>query len=210
MSDNSGSSDSQFSLPSLAVAVAALVISVVALAGTATQVLQQYLSTAVGCSSCGARVIGAWARYIKLVFHLWELRFEVVFSSPVIVVTPRDTTHLSESERLEFVLDGTPKSIQESGIQPSSVLRRARFPKNSHSGGPKNKFDRRKDRYVADGNGVLITGINVPYVGLVFTVALYGDLRPGRDRVIPSEPCQLSSSPAHACHQVRRLRGQAF
>ncbi|KAK3294561.1 uncharacterized protein B0H64DRAFT_401004 [Chaetomium fimeti] len=71
---------------SLAVAIVALVVALVALMGTTAQVVQQYLATAVGYSNCGKRVMGPWARHTKLVFHPWELRFEVVFRSPDITI----------------------------------------------------------------------------------------------------------------------------
>jgi hypothetical protein len=87
MSENDGRTGNT-EIGSLAVAIVALVVALVALLGTTAQVFQQYLATAVGYSNCGKRVMGPWARHTKLVFHPWELRFEVVFRSPEITVEP--------------------------------------------------------------------------------------------------------------------------
>ncbi|KAH6856334.1 hypothetical protein B0I37DRAFT_367137 [Chaetomium sp. MPI-CAGE-AT-0009] len=89
MSENDGGTGST-EVGSLAVAIVALVVALVALLGTTAQVFQQYLATAAGYSNCGKRVMGPWARHTKLVFHPWELRFEVVFRSPdITVMAPR-------------------------------------------------------------------------------------------------------------------------
>jgi hypothetical protein len=85
MSDNDGGSGRN-EAASLTIAIVALVVALMALVGTTAQVFQQYLATAVGYSNCGKRVMGHWARHTKLTFHPWELRFEVVFRSPNIIV----------------------------------------------------------------------------------------------------------------------------
>lgn len=69
-----------------AVAVVALVVSIVALAGTIMQVLQQYYASAAGYSNCGESVIGDWSKRRKRIFRPSELRFEVQFEAPVIFV----------------------------------------------------------------------------------------------------------------------------
>ncbi|KAL0938243.1 modin [Colletotrichum truncatum] len=84
MSDSSGNDvETRTAIASMALAIVALAVSLVALVGTLGQLCQQYLATAVGYSNCGERVMGPWAKYTKLRFRPWELRFEVVFEAPV-------------------------------------------------------------------------------------------------------------------------------
>ena len=59
------------------VAIAALVISIVALLTAAAQVAQQYYSSAAGYSNCGENVMGQWHLTKKRIFRPTELRFEV-------------------------------------------------------------------------------------------------------------------------------------
>lgn len=70
------------------VSVVALVVSVVALIGAILQLLQQYYSSAEGYSNCSDAVMGEWALMRKRKFHLSELRFEVLFETPVIFMCP--------------------------------------------------------------------------------------------------------------------------
>jgi len=246
MSDDGGGTD-RAEIASLAVAVVALVVALVALFGTTAQVFQQYLATAVGYSNCGKRIMGPWARHTKLVFHPWELRFEVVFRSPEISVVSSipgitglfnavdDITHwdLPESQPAEKTRDQGEKTavadysatwlallstvrdmehqsrpppdhgrirvkvqakIQTLDLMPegvkkpyatttlSSIIHLAAM-----MGIHWKEFDRRGDRYIADGNGLLLTGSAVPHLGIMFTFTRHGFANFGQTvRVIPT------------------------
>jgi hypothetical protein len=250
-------SDGGTEIASLAVAIVALVVAAVALMGTTAQVLQQYLATAVGYSNCGKRVLGPWARHTKLVFHPWELRFEVLFRSPEIAVVPWPP-HLSgirtEMERWDLPSNWKVRGVE--AIQKTADADAADYLASwlallatvrdmecssmsladAHDAaevfGPKfarikvhvqakiqtldlmpegvkkpyatttlsdiihlaamlglhwKEFDRRNDRYVADGNGLLITGSAVPHLGVMFTFTRHGQPEfTEATRVIPS------------------------
>ncbi|KAK3987579.1 hypothetical protein QBC44DRAFT_118001 [Cladorrhinum sp. PSN332] len=242
-------------IASLAVAVVALLIALVALAGTTAQVFQQYLATAVGYSNCGKRVIGPWAEHTKLKFHWWELRYEVLFMSPVVEVRParldmqrQEATvvgglteryitrngHLGFSDLdIEKLVRRCVDSPEQSMAYAASWLTLLReiqqLSRNSRSGssgqgfigigepgvivcikgasktldlmpeGIKRpyatstlgsvvlltaslglhwkQFDRANDRYLADGNGLLMTGFSVPHLGIMFSFTRYGSPR---------------------------------
>ncbi|KAK3905656.1 hypothetical protein C8A05DRAFT_30540 [Staphylotrichum tortipilum] len=259
MSDNSSSNGTDTTgVASLAVAIVALVVAVVALVGTTAQVLQQYLATAVGYSNCGRRVMGAWARYTKLIFHPWELRFEVVFSSPEIWVLPADSNFFHNKKGgvvgLQDLPDARPPTYKEivrdekTGIADYSaswlaLLSTLREMEQQNPGASQEnvapyhrreyfrhrltvgvtprtqtldlmpegvkkpyatttlknvvqlaalmglhwkEFDRTANRYVADGNGLMMTGSAVPHLGIMFTFACHGWQDFGVDaRVIP-------------------------
>jgi hypothetical protein len=61
-----------------ALALAALVVALVALLNTVSQVLQQYFATADGYRRCSPSVMGDWARFTRRKFKWRELRFETV------------------------------------------------------------------------------------------------------------------------------------
>lgn len=48
------------------------------------------------------------------------------------------------------------------------------------------RFDRREDRYLADGNGILITGNQIMHLGLMFTFTRYGMSNFQDERVVPT------------------------
>lgn len=242
-------------IASLAVAAVALAVALVALLGTTAQVLQQYIATAAGYSNCGKRVIGPWAKHTKLVFHPWELRFEVIFMSPAIEVRP---ARLNIANQQAVLVGGLPEIflITKSGLlgfsnadtekmardclKPTeeglgyaaswlTLLReiqvmtptaaRTRSNDNTDVAGLEisgllltikavnqtldlmpegvkrpyaittlgsvvllvarlglhwKQFDRVNDRYLADGNGLLITGSAVPHLGIMFSFTRYG------------------------------------
>ncbi|KAK3693056.1 hypothetical protein B0T22DRAFT_33188 [Podospora appendiculata] len=90
----------------------ALVVSLVALLGTAAQVLQQYYSSAAGYANCGESVMGEWHNSKKRIFRLTELRFEVQFESPVIFVSfPANKNGPVKNEPIHYV-DGTQESLK--------------------------------------------------------------------------------------------------
>lgn len=49
------------------------------------------------------------------------------------------------------------------------------------------EFDRRKDRYWAEGNGFLVLGRRVSELGIMFSIQVYGQCEFGNNRVIPVE-----------------------
>lgn len=53
------------------------------------------------------------------------------------------------------------------------------------------QFDRREDRYLAEGNGCLITGSNVPFLGIMFSFRRYGRSDFRAERVIPGTDLRL-------------------
>ena len=73
------SQDTDISATALAIALVALVIAI-------GQILQQYWSTADGARRCQPSVIGLWARETNWHFRWSELRYEVLFKTPHIVI----------------------------------------------------------------------------------------------------------------------------
>lgn len=53
------------------------------------------------------------------------------------------------------------------------------------------QFDRREDRYLAEGNGCLLTGSNVPFLGIMFSFRRYGRSDFTAGRVIPDPDLRL-------------------
>ena len=68
-------------------AVTAIAIAVVALCGTIGQILQQYLGTSEGYRRCQSSVMGLWAQSTRRIFNWGEMRFEVIFQTPVIYLS---------------------------------------------------------------------------------------------------------------------------
>ena len=76
-----------FYLNSDAVALLALIVSLVALLIALLQVIQQYAATAYDYRRCSARTMGGWAKHTKRQFVLSEIRFEITFAVPHIELT---------------------------------------------------------------------------------------------------------------------------
>ncbi|EPE03001.1 modin [Ophiostoma piceae UAMH 11346] len=95
------------------VAVVALVVSVVALVGTLLQVGQQYLASAAGYSSCDESVIGPWHKTKKRQFRYSEMRFRVLFKSPVFFVCPADNTKGPVRGAPVYFVQGTDSSVKK-------------------------------------------------------------------------------------------------
>ncbi|KAF4467202.1 modin [Fusarium albosuccineum] len=274
---------------SLAISVVALVVALVALAGTLAQVVQQYLATAVGYANCGEHVMGPWARHTQLKFRPWQPRFEVIFKAPVLFVTPdrlpdigigpdqdiyyldsgwkadnffnrhlirrldsrqitQDSVRSAYSAITQFILrsqstvapDVEPPTFPYSAswlallkalqtVGPGSILeaerkigaqlphsqwkiswiavQQAPYSLDLMPDGIKKpfalttlgdlilmaamlgtywkEFNLRDDRYLADGNGYLLTGTNILHLGLMFTFQKYVAENPSRP-LIPS------------------------
>ncbi|KAE8451463.1 hypothetical protein EG329_004092 [Mollisiaceae sp. DMI_Dod_QoI] len=104
-----------------AVALVALIISLVALFTTIGQLLQQYFATADGYRRCQHSVMGLWARKTKLRWRWGEFRFETIFVAPRILYGP---LHGDVGTRAEAAGTGrcslvqTPESLQASMTLP--------------------------------------------------------------------------------------------
>lgn len=115
------------------VSLVALLISLAAFATTLLQVLQQYLASADGYRRCAPSVIGPWSskfRHTELnennansciegtkrKFRRRELRFEVVFETPVIFLAPPDNKKGPIADRDIHNMDGTDESYRISNI----------------------------------------------------------------------------------------------
>ncbi|CAJ0551330.1 Ff.00g112600.m01.CDS01 [Fusarium sp. VM40] len=97
--------------PEVVVALVALLVSLVALAATFMQVMQQYYASAAGYAECNEKVMGKWALTKTRRFTWDELRFEVEFEAPVIFVSPPDNKHGPIREAEIYFLDGSPQSL---------------------------------------------------------------------------------------------------
>lgn len=104
------------------VTLVALVISLVALAATFMQVLQQYYSSAAGYSQCNEKVMGRWETTKSRRFSWAELRFEVTFQVPVIFVSPPTNSRGPIWDAPIYFLDGTPKSLEGTWTQLNSDI----------------------------------------------------------------------------------------
>jgi hypothetical protein len=273
--------------PEVVVALVALLVSLVALAATFMQVLQQYYASAAGYAECNEKVMGKWALTKTRRFTWDELRFEVEFEAPVIFVSPPDNKHGPIREAEIYFLDGSPQSLDntwsELDINPrdeyanktkrerihtadneraswtillSAVQRMehesAKWQKGEYENMHKNvgppsaltphdlptvpptlyeahtmtvalqrkrkswdtmpatvlrpyatttmchliemlaalgiywkEFDRKRDRYRAEGNGFMVLGEKVADLGLMFNFSIYGRSRFEDNRVIP-------------------------
>ncbi|KAJ4013709.1 hypothetical protein NW752_005421 [Fusarium irregulare] len=273
--------------PEVIVALVALIISLVALAATFMQVLQQYYASAAGYAQCNEKVMGKWALTKTRRFSWDELRFEVEFEAPVIFVSPpdnkngpiidsqiyfldgsqesldatwselainlreeyaaktkRERVHTADNERASWTLllsavqrmehdsekwqktqyeemnkiIGPPSTTEQRDLSPeppslydahtltvalqrkrkswdtmpATVLRPYATTTMCHLiemlaalGIYWKEFDRRRDRYRAEGNGFMVVGEKVADLGLMFTFSIYGRSRFESNRVIP-------------------------
>jgi hypothetical protein len=74
------------------------------------------------------------------------------------------------------------------------------------------EFDRSQDRYRAEGNGYILTGTNVPELGVMFTFQISGKSRFQENRVIPVDEvkelcCGFVSTLFQADAKDRRMIG---
>lgn len=106
----------------VAVALVALVISLVALAATFMQVMQQYYASAAGYSQCNPKVMGRWADTKTRRFSWDELRFEVEFHVPVIFVSPPTNKRGPVRDQPIYFLDGTKDSLENTWSELSVDL----------------------------------------------------------------------------------------
>lgn len=102
----------------------ALIVSLVALASTVLQVLQQYFSSADGYRRCAESVMGLWAKGTHRKLRPNEFRVEVVFETPVIFLAHPNNQRGPISGRDIYYLDGTPESYRHTRVlQPQDQER---------------------------------------------------------------------------------------
>ncbi|KAF7545358.1 hypothetical protein G7Z17_g9226 [Cylindrodendrum hubeiense] len=120
--------------PEVVVALVALVISLVALAATFMQVMQQYYASAAGYSQCNPKVMGRWAATKTRRFKWDELRFEVEFHVPVIFVSPPTNKRGPVRDQPIYFLEGTTESLNNtwSELNVDQAGQRENFSKLSH------------------------------------------------------------------------------
>jgi hypothetical protein len=106
--------------------IIALVISLIALLGTFAQVLQQYYASAIGYSNCGESVMGLWHISKKRSFRPGEFRFEVLFETPVIFVSPPTNPHGPVKGAQIHYIKGTDASLKETLTQLPKEDQKAR------------------------------------------------------------------------------------
>ncbi|KAF2427218.1 hypothetical protein EJ08DRAFT_699667 [Tothia fuscella] len=100
-------------------ALAALVVALVALLNTISQVLQQYFATADGYRRCSSSVMGDWARFTRRRFKWKELRFETIFVTPVIFLDVAYDMKLAQERENSpvVILDGSDEMSKWPGLK---------------------------------------------------------------------------------------------
>ncbi|CRK18969.1 hypothetical protein BN1708_012465, partial [Verticillium longisporum] len=98
----------------LYVAIAALLISLVALAASVLQVAQQYFASATGYASCDEKVIGKWSSSTIRILKPYEFRFEVQYQAPVIFLCRLDNKNGPVPDVKIIPLVGSDESRRES------------------------------------------------------------------------------------------------
>src|SRR4051812_45118658 len=87
--DNGGGNNSPLSDT---VAIAALVISLIALVTTVVQLTQTLIPGAKGLPNRDQRIMGRWAKFTSRRFRWWQLRLEIDFDAPVIFLARHDNS----------------------------------------------------------------------------------------------------------------------
>jgi len=98
------------------VAIAALIISLAAFFTTSLQVLQQYLASAEGYRRCAPSVMGLWSNGTKRKFRRHELRYEVVFETPILFLAKpeNDRGPMGKSEKKTiYKIEGNERSYDD-------------------------------------------------------------------------------------------------
>ncbi|RFU25627.1 hypothetical protein B7463_g10701, partial [Scytalidium lignicola] len=94
-------------------ALVALATSLVALVISILQALQQYVSSAEGYRRCADSVMGLWADGTRRRFRQSELRFEVIFETPVIFLAHPDNKRGPIPNRPISYIDGSIESYKK-------------------------------------------------------------------------------------------------
>lgn len=110
-------------------AVAALVVALVALLTTVSQVLSQLFATADGYRRCQSSIMGAWAKATHRKFRWADLRFETLYTTPRFALFPYNGKTMSTFSRKGrsmplgipyHPLDGSKEMIQKTYATPLS------------------------------------------------------------------------------------------
>ncbi|KAF4551517.1 Hypothetical protein D9617_13g100180 [Elsinoe fawcettii] len=105
-----------------ATALAALIISLLALVIALGQLAQQVSSTAEGTRRCNEKTIGPWSKLTEWHWRVTEFRYEVLFTTPEIFIYPNSDTEdcfdTTRDERVYFLDDKLPKSIDDAWRLP--------------------------------------------------------------------------------------------
>ncbi|GAB1318358.1 hypothetical protein MFIFM68171_08568 [Madurella fahalii] len=96
------------------VAIAALVISTLALLGVVLQYVQAIIATAKGLPSRDKEVMGLWAPYVRLKWKFF--RVEVEYEAPIIFLAPDDNKNGPVDTAIWYVT-GTRKSCVETRVE---------------------------------------------------------------------------------------------
>ncbi|KAI1371613.1 hypothetical protein F4677DRAFT_464197 [Hypoxylon crocopeplum] len=95
---------------STAISFAALIVSSI-------QLLYQYYTNvslnALGARNCNERVMGPWARFTRRRWRWLELRFEIIFESPILFVAPAWNTRGPNPDRPIWYMNGSELSYEE-------------------------------------------------------------------------------------------------
>ncbi|KAL9615765.1 MAG: hypothetical protein Q9204_008671, partial [Flavoplaca sp. TL-2023a] len=108
------------------IAIAALVVSLVALVTTVSQVLSQFFATADGYRRCQTSIIGGWGGQTHRKFRWSDLRFETIYTTPRFSLMPYTGKTVSHgtgamtNHRIQEYnpLDGTPEMIEKTYATP--------------------------------------------------------------------------------------------
>ncbi|KAL9024813.1 MAG: hypothetical protein Q9180_007799, partial [Flavoplaca navasiana] len=108
------------------IAIAALVVSLVALVTTVSQVLSQLFATADGYRRCQTSIIGGWGGQTHRKFRWTDLRFETIYTTPRFSLMPYTGktvicgTGAMTNRRIQEYnpLDGTPEMIEKTYATP--------------------------------------------------------------------------------------------
>lgn len=98
---------------STAITFAALIVSSI-------QLLYQYYTNvslnALGARNCNERVMGYWAKFTRRRWRWLELRFEIIFESPVLFVAPAINSRGPVPGQPIWYMDGSPRSCLETRV----------------------------------------------------------------------------------------------
>ncbi|KAI1101136.1 hypothetical protein F4804DRAFT_22315 [Jackrogersella minutella] len=102
--------------------VVSTVISFVALIVSSIQLLYQYYTNvslnALGARNCNERVMGPWAKLTRRRWRWLELRFEIIFESPILFVAPAFNLRGPVPGRDIWYMDGSDKSYEDTLTPP--------------------------------------------------------------------------------------------
>ncbi|KAK3312082.1 hypothetical protein B0H66DRAFT_570027 [Apodospora peruviana] len=96
------------------VAIAALVISTLALLGVVVQYIQTIVATANGLPNRDKEVMGQWAPYTRIRWGFFHV--EVEYEAPIIFLAANDNPK-GPLPQIPWYVDGTPRSCQETRVE---------------------------------------------------------------------------------------------